>query len=210
MSALVHEALSLDSLKKQLFWDDDFEGDSIKSHWVAGGDGSATVVDGEAGGIVRLSTTATDLELIEFDWGNISSLLVTKNVSYEVRVRLNHLTSVDHYIYLRSDASAYFRWRFSVLDTNWMIYARDAGTSTEEDTGITPDTDFHLFRIDCHTHGGSHAHFYIDNVETANSPISTNIPDDSVDYLRPYLLIQTRQNSIKTMDVDYVAVRQDR
>ena len=64
--------------------------------------------------------------------------------------------------------------------------------------------------MECQTHGGSHVHFYIDGVETGNSPITTNIPDDAGDYLQPYLFILTLENATKSLDTDYVYLREER
>ena len=89
---------------------------------------------------------------------------------------------------------------------NWQIAARDTGTTTA-DSGVAADTDYHIFRIECFPTG--EVHYYIDGVETNNSPINVaaNIPNE---YLQPRFYIRTREDAAKSMDIDYVYIRQER
>ena len=89
--------------------------------------------------------------------------------------------------------------------SNWFIYTRSGGAITQADSGIAADTSYHVFRIECFPTG--EVHFYIDGVETANSPLATNIPTD---YLQPFMFITTAEDVIKSVDIDYVVVRQER
>jgi len=211
MSVKVHEAFSIDSFQDRLLWWDDFLGDQLKDEWRDAGTGSAAVVDAQTGGIVRLTTGATTNDAYLIDWATIRSLLVIKKLSIEFRLKLNQTTNVSAMPYFRFDWDNCIIWNYSTaIGGNWMIRTRDGGGNTTQDSGIAADTNYHIFRIECHTHGASHVHFYIDPpTECAFSPITTNIPDDPGDYLQPYLIIQTLEDAVKSTDIDYIVVRQE-
>lgn len=211
----VHEAFCLDFAQQQFLFKDDFLGDQLRDEWrtTGGAGGSGAVVDGETGGIVRITTDGDEDDNWFLDWNDIRSLLVTKRVTMEVRLKANQVTYCGPVMSLFFDVSNFIRIYFNETGgtaDNWTIECVDGGATTSADSGILSDTDYHLFRIECHIHGSSHVHFYIDDVECANSPISTNVPDDAADYLQPNLLLVTREDAIKSMDVDYVVIRQDR
>lgn len=214
MSVKVHEAYSLDSSQDRLLWWDDFLGDQLKDEWVSAGNagGSAVVVDAQTGGIVRITSNNVLNETWRIDWGSIRSLLVTKKATMEVRAKTTQATFTAITLDLRFDGNNYISFAFNEAAggaINWGIQCRDGGAGALFDSGIAVDTSEHIFRMECHTHGGNHVHFYIDGVETANSPITTNIPDDAGDYLMPRLNIRAREDAAKSMDIDYVAVRQE-
>ncbi len=215
MSVKTHEPVCLDSAQTRFFWFDHFLGDQLKDEWRETGEvgGFATVVDLQMGGVVRLTTDTDDNDKWIIDWNDIRSLHVSKRVSMEIRTKVNQDTYVSVGLVLHFDINN--RVLFFVNEilggaTNWVIFCQNNVVSTILDSGVALDTDYHIFRFECHLHGGSHIHFYIDNVETNNSPIDTNVPDDAGDYLQPWIQVQTRENLAKSMDIDYVVVRQDR
>lgn len=210
MSVKVHEAYSIDSFQDRLLWWDDFLGDQLKDEWntLIDGGGAVDVIDAQTGGIVRLTTAATTGLDVTINWRTFRSLLVSKKVTMEVRLKLvDTLTDRLDRISLYFDAGN--RILFFMGGANWFIYCFDGGASTSFDSGVGPDTSYHIFRIECHTHGASHVHFYIDGDETDNSPITTNIPDDGIDYLQPWVQVHTGENVAKSIDIDYVVVRQE-
>lgn len=204
-----------ETMSSRLFWVDDFLGKQLLDPWRSVGDagGGAAVIDAETGGIVRIDTSAVVGEDWLIDWNNIRSLHVSKEVSMEVRAKLNQDTHLEAYFSLRFDALNEVRFycfeNFGGADT-WEISCVDAGAGGLLDTGIALDTDYHVFLIVCHIHGANHVHFYIDEVETDNSPITANIPDDAADYLDPTLFLLTRTTAERSMDIDYVVIRQNR
>lgn len=213
MSVSVHEAFSLDSAQDRYWWMDHFLGDQVKDEWrlaVVGG-GTGVVVDQQTGGIVRLSapTNATADEA-GIDWNDIRSLLVSKKVSMEARVKISSIINTRFFLSLRFDANnrIYFRYNTGAGDATWRIVTTDGGAITNNDSGITPDTDYHIYRIECFPTG--EVHFYVDGVECGNSPITTNIPDDATDYFQPRFNCRTAEVALKQLDIDYVAIRQDR
>jgi len=214
MSVKFHEAYCLDSQQDQLLWFDDFLGDQVQDEWRTAlvGGGTVTVIDQQTGGIVRLSTpTASDQALL--DWGDIRSLHIDQRISGEARIRCNNgVTDTFRRIFrLSFDVQNYIGFEQQGYDdADIDIVCEDNNIKTSADSGINVDADWHIYRIECFPTG--EVHFYIDGVETANSPITTNIPDDATDYLQPYFAIFTNADSdpATSMDVDYCAVRQDR
>ena len=211
MSYDLHEAFSLDSFQTQLnFWDD-FEGDSLKAIWTSTlvGGGTGAVIDAMDGGIFRLGTpTASDES--KLDWGGatpIRSLHVDKKVTMETKIRANGgVTDTIRYIMtLYFDAGNRIDFYHGVDSLDITIQCVNGGAPTSADSGINIDADYHVYRIECFP--ADEVHFYIDGVECANSPITTNIPDDAADYLMPRFYIATNADTdpATSMDVDYVA-----
>ena len=89
----------------------------------------------------------------------------------------------------------------------WYIRAFTGGANTTSSAGVSVDDTYHVFRIECFPTG--EVHFYIDGVETSNSPITTNIPDDAGDYLEFYHWVQTREAVAHYIDIDYCIARQE-
>ena len=205
MSVKAHEAYCLDSAQDRLLFYDDFLGDSIRDLWTVAGTGSAAVVDAQDGGVVRLTTGAVSGNSEELDWGAFRTLHVNKKVTFEARVKLNSTTSIEVYYQIYYDGSN--RISFYRAAGNWQITCRNGGAGGDVDSGVAADTDYHIFRIECFPAG--EVHFYIDGTECGNSPITTNIPSDAADYLKPRFYFVTTENVAKTLDIDYVVVRQE-
>lgn len=70
---------------------------------------------------------------------------------------------------------AYFTYTHGTNSGRWQIVTVKATVATTSDSGIAADTNFHSFRIDVNAAGTS-VSFYIDDVQTSNSPVATNIP----------------------------------
>jgi len=207
MSVKVKEAFCFDSFQDRLLYWDDFHGDQLKDEWNEAGTGSATVIDAQTGGIVRITTGATNGNSYRIDWQDYRSLLVTKKVTAEFRVKVNQSTALTVNFNLYFDVSN--RITFTMTNGgNWNIQCTNGGATTGQDSGIASDTNYHIFRIEAFP--TDEVHFYIDGVECANSPITTNIPDDAADYLQPRLYIITAEDVAKTMDIDYCYLRQER
>ena len=213
MSVKVHEAFSLDSFADRLLFFDDFHGDQLQDEWNEAGTGSAAVVDAQTGGICRLTTGATTDDEYKLDWGGgvpIRSLLASKKATIETRAKPSTTANVD--IIPCELASLTFtemaRIYFNSGDANYSIQTHNAGegyTTAASDTAV--DGDYHIFRIEFHTHGGAHTHFYIDGAELNVSPLTTSIPTV---HMQPFLWIRTKENATKSLDVDYVYIRQER
>jgi len=204
----LHEAFCFDSFQDSLLFWDDFEGDSLKDLWRSTGDagGSVAVTDAVSGGIVRITTDGDDDDEWYLDWGDIRSLLASKKITFEAYIDLEQITVVNVRFGLYYDATHLIVFDFDTdSDTNWMINTDDGTGPTSADSGITPDTDYHVYRIECFPSG--EVSFWIDETQVSNSPLTADIPTE---HLQPYFYIQTREASAHYIDVDYVWVRQDR
>jgi len=213
MSVSLHEAFCLDSFSTQLLFWDDFAGDQLKDEWLATltSGGTAAVVDTQTGGIIRLGTpTASDAA--QLDWGNYRTLHVLKKVTAEARVRANDgVTDTTRRLFgLVYDASNRMMFYHTYDSSTIFLQNGNDGAFTSPDSEVDLDDQFHIYRIECLPAG--EVHYYIDNVECANSPITTNIPSDAGDYLQPYFFIATNADTdpATSMDIDYVYVRQER
>jgi hypothetical protein len=70
---------------------------------------------------------------------------------------------------------AYFAYTHSANSGKWQVATASSSSSTVNNTNNVADTNFHSFRIEINA-GATSVGFYIDDVQVANSPISTNIP----------------------------------
>lgn len=211
MSVRLHEAVCFDSTKYRLDWRDDFWGDSLDARWNAAGAGSAAVVDAQDGGVCRLTTGTTTNNAYLLSWNNIRSLHVDKKITMEARIKLNVAdATVYSYIALAFDTNNMVLFYHRSADINVQIQTTNGAAITRSDSNILKDANFHIYRIECFPAG--EVHFYYDDVECTNSPITTNIPSDAGDYLQPYFYIATNADTdpATSMDIDYVWVHQTR
>lgn len=212
MSFKIHEAECIDSQQDQLFDRDDFWGDSIDARWniTNSGTGTVAVVDGQSGGIIRLSEPAnSDYSIV--NWGNIRSLHVNKKVTIEFKVTIS-VDNADRYLelQLRFDGDNYIMIRVPASGSANVLRCVNNGVQTSVAGSTIADTDPHIYRIECLPSG--EVHFFIDNVEEPNSPITTNIPNDAGDFLQPYIYgsnLNPGAGGGVDYDIDYVGWRQD-
>ncbi len=209
MSFDAHEAVCFDSFSQSLIFFDDFEGDALKDLWdsVGSAGGSAVVVDAQTGGVLRMTPDNNDADNWLLSWNEIRSLHVDKKVVMEVRLRESNEQGISTNIYLRFDGNSFvLLWNGT---GNWTAVCENGGVATQVDTGISPVSGvFQVLRIECTPTAVS---FFIDGVETANSPIITNIPNDAGDFLQPYILVVNDNEGVSEyVDVDYIYIRQER
>lgn len=69
----------------------------------------------------------------------------------------------------------YFTYTHGTNSGKWQIITVSGGVATTSDSGIAADTNYHSFRIEVNA-GATSVSFYIDDVQTSNSPSVTNIP----------------------------------
>ena len=206
---LQHEAFCLDSMSQQLFFFDDFLGDQIQDEWTVGTwGGSSAIVDGETGGVYRLTTQNVSGHDTYIHMLAYRVFLVSKSVTGEVRIKAGAITKqqIAFYLYYSSSEqlwSYYNEIAGGAINYSEACYA--AGDSQVYNSGIVATTNYIILRMAASPVVAPHAHFYYDGVEGANSPISDHI---TASYLCPYLTVVAREAVAKTLDVDYVGVRQ--
>lgn len=208
MSAPVryHDPVCLDALRDRFFFLDDFHGDQLQDTWNESGDagGSADPVAGEEGGVVRITTNAANTDYWAIDWDDHRTLHVDKNLIFEVRAKIDDVADSYFYFYLTKGSTDWIVLRTNG-DPNWKFFSRDDTVTTEEDTGIAADTGWHTFRIEC---SSTELRVYIDDVLGAT--INTNIPADADDFLQPRIQAYSKEAVAHSIDVDYIAISQDR
>jgi len=207
MAQVEHAPFCLDSLADYVEDGDDFWGDSVDARWHTSGNGSAAVVDGVDGGVVRLTTGAVLGNGYMLSWQDIRSLHVSKRAVVECRVRAAQTNKCYFYMRVYNNSNDFVGFAFFIEPNNifWYMQTRKAGALTQATSTDATDTNYHVFRIET---SATEIHFYIDGVECVNSPITTNIPNDL--YLQPHFYIYTNEGVAKSMDIDYVWWRQER
>lgn len=189
--------------KSRLDHVEDFWGRQLDARWLLSV-GPGGVADQQDGGVYRFALTPAAQSTL--NWNNIRSLLVSKDVKMEVRVLMT-LTGEGYIeIALWYDSNNHIRFIYNPGGsghTTWHIETKDGGVATDQDSGVTPDTSYHIFTIDCRSDG---VHFYIDGVECNNSPITTTKPGE---HLEP----QVRGGAgatARNIDIDYIGWGQKR
>lgn len=198
-----HDAMSLDSARRRFFFLDDFLGDQLQDLWreVIVGAGTLAVVDSQTGGVLRFTTGAVTGDRITLDWNHTYSLLVSKNVDIEFRLKMNTLTTVSNFVEIHNVAGN--RIGFTTGAVNWQIRTIDVG-STSFTSGIAVTANYVTLRMECKP---TAIHFFIDGVETANSPITTDIPTV---HLQPRIRFSITANVARGFDLDYIVISQER
>ena len=196
-----HDAYCLDSQSTRLCWSDDFLGDSLAAEWRAGGSagGTIAVVDGETGGVARMTTDGDINDQMTLDWNGVRTLLTSKNVKFEIRAKLDFADATASCIlYLRINDANRFGFYLSNI---WVGYSQSAAGNEQFVSGLTPDTDYHVFRVEA---SSSALNFYVDDI--LEGTLSTYITALT---LEAYLRLTTAENVAHVVDLDYVVLEQD-
>ena len=75
----------------------------------------------------------------------------------------------------------YFTYSDNVNSGKWQLNTNNGVTGAVVDSGVAADTNWHKFQITTNA-GATSASFFIDGVQTANSPIVTGIPTAPMDF----------------------------
>ncbi len=73
----------------------------------------------------------------------------------------------------------WFQYSHGVNSGKWQIIAANASSVTTLDSGVTVDTDWHVYKIVVNA-AASAVSYYIDGVETSNSPNAMDIPTTAI------------------------------
>jgi hypothetical protein len=97
----------------------------------------------------------------------------------------------------------WFEYSDNVNSGNWQIKCMQASTVTTANTSTAADTNWHKYSIIVNAAGTSVA-FYIDDVQVANSPITTNIPVSAGQGISPnYFLAKSIGTTERVFYVDW-------
>lgn len=133
--------------------------------------------------------SANFLYLSSVDNGNLGTTFVLGGgaVTFNWVLKVNTLSTTSPRYILRfglgdsSNSSAdwtngcYFEYSDNINSGKWNVKTANASTRTTGNTNSTVDTSYHNFQIAINA-GATSVSYFIDAVQVANSPISTNIP----------------------------------
>lgn len=191
------------------FWHDDFYGDSLDAKWRSTGNagGSATPQSDIDGGVLRITTNASDTDAWYLDFNGLTTIRANQNPVFEVRAKLNQTTNQVVQFGLYRDATHHLLLGFDTsIDTEWYGIKYGQGASSRKQADLAFDTDWHIFRIAI-DNDAPMGLCIIDDETTQKAEFTANLP---VVYLQPYLYVMTRENVAKSVDIDYVVFVQDR
>jgi len=167
--------------KSKFYLWDDFEGYRIDNRiWktsTSGPGSSVAIPSGNyIGGQLRIRSGSSNGRSCDLYLGGRRQLAVSSGFEFETRVKCSDLTnsytelglaywSNDDYVMLSRSASG-----------NWQAIAKDGGTDTTVDTGVSADSNWHTYRIEAVS---GQVKFYID--DTLVATITTNIPSNSLE-----------------------------
>jgi hypothetical protein len=97
----------------------------------------------------------------------------------------------------------YFQYTNAVNGGQWTINNTNTSVTTTGNTSNTADTDFHTFAIVANAAATSIA-YYIDNVQVANSPLTTDIPTASI---APFVYVHKIAGTHPEIEVDLFSVQ---
>lgn len=189
--------------------------------------GTATTVGEVAAnenGIAQLSTSTSATGISAFGPSDASSTILVNNMRSVWRVRVPTLSttaetftviagSLDANLTTNSFGSdgVYFTYTDVSPSTtpNWMIVVQDGGATAGVDTGVAVVAGS-WYKLSWWYESGVGVHFYINDAETTNSPINTNLPlTVNSEEFRPYTakIFKTGPGTTaRTFDIDYMSV----
>lgn len=101
-----------------------------------------------------------------FDIGSLS----TPTNRYNITIGMTQQSGLDSLT-----DGCYFSYQDNINGGKWQINCTNSSTTTTADSGVLAATTMHNYGIQVNA-AGTAVHFFIDGVETSNSPITTNIP----------------------------------
>lgn len=92
----------------------------------------------------------------------------------------------------------YFHYTHTVNSGNWQIICSKSGVKTTINTGISATTGFHNYGISINA-AGTEIRFYIDHIQIAGTPITTNIPTTA---MTPFFWVKYISGTIVPQNLD--------
>lgn len=181
--------------KNTMYFYDDFFGNLNNGFWNVSGTGAVSPNNSSfpaiAGhpGVWALQDNASATGTASITLGNNTSgsmFLGSGAISITWIAKLSALSDVsdtyssrmgfsDSFTGTAPPNGCYFTYTHGTNGGRWQIVTVAATVATTSDSGIAADTNYHSFRIDINA-GATSVAFYIDDVQTSNSPSVTNIP----------------------------------
>lgn len=195
-------------------WKDDFLGDSLAPQyttWVIGAGGSTTLLAAH-GGVVRLRV---DVALNDFQnlvlgdaADNYTTLDADEGWVMYWRAQIPSLADLQATAggYLVGGASdhIYAGFRVDVSAANWILRCSDGAGTTNVDTGVAADTNYHWHGLSAYVNGDGNrqADYKLDN-----TLIGSTTGNVTANLLTPMLLNVNRVGGAKrNFDIDFWAV----
>ena len=191
--------------RDSFYFRDDFVGDSLLPNWnsVVSGNGSlVSMTTNELGGAISLISGNAAGRFAQLNFGGFQILSVSKNISFFCRFQYKNTANSFSEISIRAGINNRIRFHKSG-NANIFFSTHSGGTETSIDTGISPDTDYHLVEIKS-VNNGSSVSFYYDNILKATS--TTNIPTTNMEI---FLYQETLSSNIRTLNIDLIDIRQN-
>ena len=191
--------------RDSFYFRDDFIGDSLLSNWNSTVSGNGSVVSmatNEIGGAVSLISGASSGRFAQLGFGGFQVLSVSKNISFFCRFQYKNTANAFSEISIRAGPGNRIRFHKSG-NGNIFFSTHASGVETLIDTGIVPDTNYHLAEIKS-INNGSSVSFYYDNILKSTS--ITNIPTTNMEI---YLYQETLGTNVRTLNIDLIDVRQN-
>lgn len=185
-------------------------GQNNYSLFSTGGSQSQATVSGHPG-VVELTTQTSSSSYAQITFGayfQVGGGVITHNAYYKIPTLSTSGQRFTIYLgYFVGNGSGgvgtdaiYFQYSDNVNSGNWQIKTTSSSTTTTANTSTAADTNWHKFSIIINAAGTSVA-FYIDDVQVANSPITTNIP--SVPISTACMITKSVGTTARTLQFDW-------
>lgn len=169
---------------------------------------TGTTTTGRAG----LGSYDTGTGSININEGEITYVLIAKLSDLSVLAdRYTVIFGLAAYVHPTAasfDHGTFFRYKDDVNTGKYEAVCRADDVETAVDTGITADTNWHVFKVIINAAGTSVA-FYIDGTQVSNSPVTTNIPTGASRAIYPSAEIEkTLGTTNRLVFLDYMGLFQ--
>ncbi|MEN8236147.1 MAG: hypothetical protein ABFQ95_01140 [Pseudomonadota bacterium] len=99
----------------------------------------------------------------------------------------------------------YFYYSDNVNSGQWVGKSRNASTETTANSTVAANTNWTKLRVSINAAGTS-ASYFIDDVEMSNSPITTNLPPNSIDLFMTFGAVKVISTTERNFEIDYASM----
>ena len=213
------------SPRNYIFLTDEFVGTTSASSlgWVSSSSGSGNAVNGGSTTVGNSSANIGVFGLTTANTGNVNFSLGSNGggfacftlgggfISMVFYAKLSNLSDgTDTYNVVIGFADnptiasiangLYFAYTNGTNSGNWQVISKAASSTTTGNSSTAADTSWHRFKIEVNA-GATSVSFFIDDVEIAGSPLTTNIPSAII---RPQMSVnRSAGTATRNFSVDY-------